>query len=199
MFTLKRLLLLLVLAVLAYCFWPRKPSLVAYNPAEMAKLQLTAAKQAAMKNWFACGVASYRIFDTQYHFPPIASVKAAIDQTRAVALFRSSADPADKEAAAKPLAQTYAEIKSQTGAKFDASAAANQQLQVWSLIEGDLPDEAAKALAGQLALVHGGDAKKYLVPARDFIAAAAAAKTSAWPAAQSSLQKAWAGLQTAAK
>jgi hypothetical protein len=199
MFTIKRLLLLLVLAALAYCFWPRKPSLVTFNPTTMAELQLHAAKQAASKSWVACGVANYRIFDSQYHFPPFAAAKAAIDQTRAVALFRSSADAADKEAAAKPLADAYSAIKSQTGASFDPTVAANQQVQVWSLIESNSTDEAAKVLAGQLALVHGGDAKKYLAPARDFVAAAASAKSSAWPAAQTSLQKAWTGMQTAAK
>jgi len=180
MFTFKRLLLLLVLAVLAY--------------ARMADLQL-----AASKNWFACGVTTYRIFDTQYHFPPFAAVKAAIDQTRAVALFRSSSDPADKEAAVKPLTQAYAEIKSRTGATFDATTAATQQVQVWSLVETDSLDEAARALAGQLALVHGGDPKKYLPPARDFVAAAASAKSGAWPAAEPSLRKAWTGVQSAAK
>lgn len=199
MFTIKRLLLLLMLAVLAYCFWPRKTSLVSFEPAKMAELQLAAAKQASTKSWFACGVTNYRIFESQYHFPPIAAAKAAIDQTRAVSVFRSSADAADKETAATPLVQVFSEIKSQTGAKFDATAAANQQIQVWSLIEADSSEEAAKVLAAQLALVHGGDAKKYLSPARDFVAAAVSAKASAWPAVQTSLQKAWAGLQSAAK
>ena len=199
MFTIKRLLLLLVLAVLAYCFWPRKPSLVTFSPNPMAELQLAAAKQAASKNWVACGVTNFRIFESQYHFPPFAAAKAAIDQTRAVAVFRSSADTADKEAAVQPLIQTYSVIKDQTGATFDAKAAANQQIQVWALLEADSSEEAARVLAGQLGLVHGGDAKKYLIPARDFVAAAASAKSSSWPAAQTSLQKAWSGLQAAAK
>lgn len=199
MFTIKRLLLLLVLAVLAYCFWPRKPSLVTFSPTTMAELQLTAAKQAAAKNWVACGVTNFRIFESQYHFPPLAAAKAAIDQTRAVAVFRSSEDAADKEAAAAPLTETYTAIKSQTGGKFDAKAAASQQIQVWSLLESNSSEEAARVLAGQLALVHGGDAKKYLAPAHDFVAAAVLAKASSWPAAQTSLQKAWTAMQSAAK
>lgn len=198
MFTIKRFLLLLVIAVLAYCFWPRKPSLVTYQPAKMAALQLDAAKQAAGKNWFACGIANYRIFDSQYHFAPVAAVKASIEQTRAVSMFRTAADPADKEAAVKPLTQAYTEIKSQTGATFDAAAAAAQQIRVWSLIEEGSSEEAAKLLAEQLALLHGGVSAKYLPAARDFVAAAAAAKTSNWSAASPTLEKAWSGLQAAA-
>lgn len=199
MFTIKRLLLLLVLAVLVYCFWPRKPSLATFSPTTMAELQLSAAKQAASKNWVACGVTNFRIFESQYHFPPVAAIKAAIDQTRAVAVFRSSADAADKEAAAAPLTETYSAIKSQTGATFDPKAAASQQIQVWSLLEANSSEEAARVLASQLALVHGGDAKKYLVPATNFVAAATSAKSAAWPAAQTSLQKAWTGIQSAAR
>lgn len=198
MFTIKRFLLLLVVVALAYCWWPRKPSLVTYQPAGMAALQLNAAKQAAGKNWFACGIANYRIFDSQYHFAPIAAVKTSIEQTRAAAMFRSAADPADKEAAAKPLTQAYAEIKSQTGATFDPAATATRQIRVWTLIDEGASDEAAKLLAENLAAIHGGVAAKCLPAARDFVAAATAAKTSNWTAAETSLQKAWSGLQTAA-
>jgi hypothetical protein len=199
MLNFKRLFLLLVVAVLAYAFWPRKSSLVAFDPTQMAELQLAAAQQAATKSWFACGVTTYRIFQSQYHFPPAAAVKAALEQTRATALFRSASDPTDKEAAVTPLIAAYAEIKSRTGASFDAKAAATQQVQVWSLLETDSPEEATRVLAAQLALVHGGDTSKYLQPARDFVAAATAAKSAAWPAVDSNLKKAWAGVLTAAK
>ncbi len=197
MFTIKRFLLLLVIAALAYAFWPRQPSLVRYQSAPMAKLQMEAAKQAAGKNWFACGVANYRIFDRQYHFAPLAAVKASIEQTRAVAMFRSAADSADKEAAAKPLTQAYAEMKSQTGGAFDPAAAATQQIRVWTQIEEGSSEEASKILSEQLASIYGGISAKYLPVARNFVAAAAAAKTSHWAAAETSQQKAWTDLQTA--
>lgn len=198
MFTIKRLLLLLAVAALAYCFWPRKPSLVTYQPAGMATLQLGAAKQAAGKQWFAYGVTTYRIFASQYHFAPLSAAKAAVAQTRAVSVFRSSTDPTDKETAVQPLTEAYAEIKGQTGASFDPAAAATQQVRVWALIDEGSSEEAAKILSGQLALIHGGTASKYLPAARDFVAAASSAKTSDWTASDSAQQRAWSALQAAA-
>lgn len=197
MFTIKRLFLILVIAVVAYLFWPRTPSMAGYNPSEMAALQLQFAKQSAGKQWFAHGVTAYRLFEGQYHFPPIAALKCAIDFTRAASLFRTSADDGDKQAAEKPLALVYAEIRSQTGRTFDANAAASQQVQGWLLAENGSVDEAARVMSSQLALVYGGVAAEYLPAARDLAAARAAAKNSDWTAAAQDLKEGWAAAKTA--
>ncbi len=199
MFSMKRILVLLLLAAVVYCFWPRTPSLLAYAPARMAELQREAERKASSKNWFGHGFTEFQIFLNQYHFPPVAAVKVAIDQSRAVSVFRTGADPTDKETAVKPLTLAYAEIKRQTAGSFDPAAVATQQVRVWSLLEEKNFAEAAKVLAGQLAAVHGGAAANYLPVARDFVDAATAAQNGKSAEANTAMAKAWSGLQKVAR
>jgi len=196
----KKLLLVAFLALLAYCYWPRHPDLLRYQPREMAALQVQAARQAGGKQWFAHGITYYKIYTGQYGFPPLTSIGIAMDMSRAISLYRSSVDENDKDEAGKPLAAAYESIKKLTKKTFDPKAVADLELRVWALInEGAQTDVIAAKMAEELALIHGGTPKQYLATARFFVSALKDAQTSTWPAAQQNLQSAWADLQRSAR
>jgi len=196
----KKLLLIALLAVIAYCYWPRHPDLLAYQPREMADLQIEAARQAGGKQWFAHGITNYKIYTGQYGLPPLAAVGAAMDKSRAVSLYRSSTDENDKAEAIKPLIAAYEAIKRETGKTYDPKAVAELEIKVWGLIEEGATDEIIAAkIAEQMALLYGGIPKRYLATAPFFAAALKETQASAWPAARQNLQKGWADLQRSAR
>jgi len=196
----KKLLLVVLLALVAYCYWPRHPDLLGYQPREMAALQIQAAQQAGGKHWVAYAVTSYKIHTGQYGFPPLTAAGIALDTSRAVSLARSAVDENDKDEALKPLISAYETIKQQTGKTFDPKAVAQLEMKIRGLLKEETPDDVIAAMmAEEMALIHGGTPKKYLEPARFFTAALKEDQTSTWRAAQQNLQKGWADLQRTAR
>ena len=196
----KKLLLIALLAVIAYCYWPRHPDLLAYQPREMAALQTEALQQAAGKQWFAHGVTYFKIYTGQYGIPPLAAVGTALDTTRAVSLYRSSTDQDDKAEAVKPLTAAFESIKKETGKSYDPKAVAELEIKIWALVqEGAGNDVLAGKIAEKMALLYGGLPKQYLTTATFFAGALKESQAPAWPVARQNLQKGWADLQRSAR
>jgi len=196
----KKLFVIALLALVAYCYWPRHPDLLAYQPREMAALQIQAARQAGGKQWVAYAVTSFKIHTGQYGFPPLTAAGIAMDSSRAVSLYRSSVDETDKEEALKPLTSAYETIKAQTGKTYDPKAVAQLEMKTWSLLKEEAKNEVIAAnMSEEMALIYGGPPKKYLEPAQFFTAALKETQASSWPAAQQNLQKGWADLQRVAR
>ncbi len=194
---LKRLLLILAAAVAAYVFWPRSPSLTAFDPDAIAALQAKAWSQAGAEQWARHAVTTYWIFETQYRLPPVAALKAALEVSRASAALRSAADAADRETAAKPLASAYATLRAQTRGQFDPAAVAAQEIQAVGLMLEGRTEPAAQAFANEYALLYGGPPGAYLPAARVFVRAGNDALAGDWTAAGESLRKAWTELRDA--
>ncbi len=196
----KKLFLVALLALVAYCYWPRDPDLLGYQPAEMAALQVQAARQAGLKQWFAHWVTFIKIYSGQYGFPPIAAMGTAMDRSQAIFVFRRATDDIDSDEIVNPLAEAYDSIKIQTDRKYDPKAMAEMELAIWRLIKDGAKDEVVIAkISEQLALIYGGTPKQYLVTAQFFAVALREAQASNWSPAQQNLQKAWANLKTAAR
>lgn len=197
---LKKILVVALLGIIAYCFWPRTTSLTGYNAKEMADLQVLSWQQARIKNWIGHGATMYQVFEGQYHFPPLTAVKLAIDQTRAVQDFRTGATDEDKEGAKGPLSDVYTALKEKDGSfTGTAEQAAAQEVQLWqALADPATADAAVKFQSGLLAQVHGGDPARYLPSARLFVQATGQGASQDWSAAKTTLAGAYTELQKAA-
>lgn len=199
MFNTRRLVVLVVLGVFAYGFWPREPNLLGYRPKELSALETESWKQSKGKQWFALTKTQYEIFRDQYGFSPYRSLSLALGMSRALSLYRGSADVTDREEAIKPLRSVLEVIKKDTKATFDATALAEKQVKIWALSAEEGSAEATvQSQAEMLAAIYGGSAKKYMVPARSFVSAIKTAQASDWARTNQSLQQAWTDLKNAA-
>jgi hypothetical protein len=165
----RRLAWVVVATVAAYLFWPRSPSLAAFRPARIEALRIEALAGARDGKTWAPLVPLYRIFQEEFHFPPLAAAQCAREASRALQLFLDSADNADRERSLVPLEKMFAIVKTETGADFDAAVLARLQLYCW-MLAGDTRKEAQlkSAIAEKLALLHGGSALEFTAPAAAF-------------------------------
>lgn len=164
-----RLLPVAAATVTAYLFWPRSPSLAAFRPVQIESLRVDALDEArAGKHWSPLAPL-YRIFQEEFHFPPLAAGRCAWEASRALRLFLDSADNADRERSLDPLEKMFAIVKTETGADFDAAVVARLQLYCW-MLAGDTRKETQlkSAIAEKLALLHGGSASEFTAAAAAF-------------------------------
>lgn len=165
----RRLAWVVLATMAAYVFWPRSPSLAAFRPAQIEALRIEALDESrAGKTWSPL-VPLYRIFQEEFHFPPIAAARCAWEASRALRLFLDSADNADRERALDPLEKMFAIVQAETGAEFDPPVVARLQLYCW-MLAGDTRKESQlqAAIAEKLALLHGGSASEFNAPAAAF-------------------------------
>lgn len=165
----RRLLVVAAATAAAYLLWPRSPSLAAFRPAQIEALRAEALDEARAGNIWSALAPLYRIFQEEFHFPPIAAGRCAWEASRALRLFFDSADNADRERALDPLEKMFAVVKSETGADFDAAVVARLQLYCW-MLAGDTRKETQlkSAIAEKLALLHGGSAPEFAAAAAAF-------------------------------
>jgi len=165
----RRLAWVVVATVAAYLFWPRSPSLAAFRPARIEALRIEALAGARDRKTWTPLVPLYRIFQEEFHFPPLAAAQCAWEASRALQLFLDSADNADRERSLVPLEKMFAIVKTETGADFDAAVLARLQLYCW-MLAGDTRKETQlkSAIAEKLALLHGGSASEFSAAAAAF-------------------------------
>lgn len=192
MFALRRLLLGFVIVLAGYCFWPRSPSLTAFDPQRMAELQLTIWKNAGDKNTAALVFVFYELYERQYHLPPISSLKMAFDTAKAWKLFNMAPDAADQEKALIPLETVFATLKSNLKASFDSSTAARMELVIWMLRADRVKrGELTSAWAESLALLHGRSTADCLPAAKKFSLATKLADDGKWGEAGAASLEGW--------
>jgi len=196
LFALKRLLILAVLIVAAYCFWPRSPSLYSFDPDRMAELQTAIWRDSAAKKSRELVLPLYETYERQYRLPPISSLKLAFDTARALHIFYTAPDAADQEKALLPLQTVFTTLKNETKSKFDANAAARLELMTWSL-RADRARRAqlTSAWSELIGLVHGRSAADALPAAKKFAAAAKLADEGKWEDARKSCAEAWSAVK----
>jgi len=192
MFALKRLLLLFLILVAAYTFWPRSPSLTDFDPRRMAELQVAIWKGSADKKRPVLIFPLYELYERQYHLPPVSSLKMALDTARALNIFHSAPDAADQEKALLPLQTVFSTLKSHTRASFDSNIAARMELMTWMLrADHAKRSQLLSAWSEQIALLYGCSASECLEAARKFSIAAKAADEEDWTAAQAGSLEGW--------
>ena len=197
MFSFRRLLLLLLIAFLAYCFWPRRPSMTDFDPQRMSQLQIKVWKETPDKKLQGPILPLYEIYQGQYHLPPVAALKMAFEMSRALHIFRSSPDAADQEKALVPLQTAFLALQSGTKASFDPTTAARMELTIW-LLRTDYAKRAqlVTAWSESIALLCGHTADECLPAAKKFSVASKLADEGKWDEAQSNLLDAWKSIKS---
>jgi len=196
LFALKRLLILAVIIVAVYCFWPRSPSLYSFDPERMAELQTAVWKDAAAKKRQELLFPLYETYERQYRLPPVSSLKMAFDTARALNIFYTAPDAADQEKALLPLQTVFTTLKNGTKSNFDANAAARLELMTWSLrADRARRVQLTTAWSELIGMVHGCSAAEALPAAKKFAAAAKLADEGNWDEARRSCFEAWSAVK----
>lgn len=192
MFALRRLAILLVLVAVAYCFWPRNPSLYGFEPKRIAELQVGIWKRTGEKRTQGLLGPLYEIFHGQLHLPPISSAMISLDGARALEIFFGAPDVADQEKALAPLTTAFTRLKSNTKSSFDPSVAARMKMATWALrADHAKRGELTAAWSELLGLVYGRPAAECLPAAKKFAMASKAAADNQWADARSNAEEAW--------
>jgi len=132
-----RLILLFIVALLAYILWPRSPSFATFNPEETGRLEAEAWVAVAKGEHMDAAKSYYLLFDRQFGLPPMAAVMGAQNVSRALQLIRKGADDSDQEKAIPLLQEFYISLKKETKSDWDAVALARMDYDIWySLANG---------------------------------------------------------------
>ncbi len=199
LFFLWRLLLLALIGLAVYCFWPRKPSIVGFDPVKIAELQTTVWRLAEEKRPVqSMLVPLYKMYQQQFGMPPITSLKMAFDHARALQVFHNSRDAADQDKAILPLQTLYHALRAGTHSGFDANAVARLQLTLWMLRSDHAKRaELTTAWTDYLALIFGRSTADVLPAAKKFSIACKLAAEGKWTEVRSGVGEAWALLKPA--
>lgn len=206
MFTIPRLLLILVVIVTAYGYWPRESWLDQFDPARMGELQVKAWRQSATGSrmnlgaGFDLGRTYYSIYAEQYKIAPATAAGMAFNSARAMMVFQKSADYNDQETALEYLTPFFTKLKNNTRASFNPETVARAELQIWRL-QASATDPAAfvsltSALAEQIALVYNSTKTACLPAAKKFAVAMQLAAQKKWTEAQTANQEGWSAVLT---
>jgi hypothetical protein len=175
-----RLLILIAVALVAYCFWPRTPSLTTFDPKKMAPRYEAIWRDTAKKSFSSVYWQEYFHHERDYHIPPVESLNMAGNITRALSLLQSpSAD--DRGQANTILNEYFIRLRDVMKLNFEASEVALQDA-IWQ--SEPAADEArttdpVDALAVVLSQLYGGDRNHYtdaavaIVDARKMVVEAA--------------------------
>lgn len=192
MFALKRLLILFLIAIAVYCFWPRTSSLTNFDPQRMSELQMVVWKESASKKKQELLWPLYEVYERQYHISPISALKMSFDTARALSLFYSAPDQADQEKALLPLQTVFSTLKLDTKATFDSNAAARVELMTWMLrADNAKRAELTKAWSELLAILYSRPTDQCLPAAKNFAIASKLAGEGKWDEAKASALEAW--------
>ena len=157
-----RALIFLLLVAAGYVLWPRFPSLTVFRPASLSSLECEAFENANGGRSLALVWTFYRIFQEEFHLPPIAAGEAAWNSSRALEAFLESADNADRERALPYLERVFEILRERCAARFDPAVVARLQLHRWMLAaDGNRQNQLPAAIAEILAMLYGGSASDY--------------------------------------
>lgn len=196
MFALKRLLVVAVAALAAFCFWPRHSSLRNFDPQKMADIQIRVWKEAAAKNRNGMIGPLYELYSGQYRVPPIGSLMLAIDMSAALTIFATAPDAADQERALVPLRTVYVNLKNSTKGAFDPDVLARMELATW-MLQADHAKRAqlTTSISERFAILYGLTAEQCLPAAKHFAQARKNVNESLWPDAGQELVAGWSALK----
>lgn len=187
-----RFLLLVLLPVAAYCFWPRTTSLAAFRPIQMARLQVNMLRLAEEGKPRELLVTAYRLFEGEYKVPPLSAAPAAWNYSEALLVFHRAADQADQDLALPFLERAFAILGKTASSPFDVSVVARLELFGWMLAGDRSKQKQLAAVIGEkLALLYGGSAQNYEPVAAALATARRSAAENNWSKAGEAEGEAW--------
>lgn len=161
-----KLLLLAVVAFIVYLIWPRNPDIKNFDPSALAGLDVKTWVAEKRGKSFDALKARFKIYSSQYKFPPVPSFRIAQNDAGGIAALNESfpdvegeaPEPMEENRAIMAFTQKYVAIKKHVGGDFDPDALAREEVN-WRSHEHDgAPvDEIAKPIARILAAIYGGD------------------------------------------
>lgn len=196
LFTLKRLLVLAVIAFLAYCFWPRTPSLTGFDEQRMSEIQIAIWKEAAAKKHLSLIPPLFELYHQQYGITPVASMMMALDMARALSIFFNAPDASEQENALVPLRTFYVNFKNSTKSTFDPDALARMELGTW-MLQADHSKRAqlTASISERFAVLYGLSAESCLPAAKRFAQARKDAEEGRWDEAKAASFEGWQALK----
>jgi hypothetical protein len=157
----RAILLILVLAIEAtglYLCWPRKADLRAFDPAEMARLEIAMWRDYYEKHYPRLFHHLYQLSRTQFGFSPLDSFRIALSAAQAAKTFQPTRARAEADAALPPLVTYYRLLQSGAPAAFDANEAARLELDWWQARREKVgPKVYGRTVAEVAALTYGKD------------------------------------------
>ena len=185
-------LMFLLVMVAGYVFWPRFPSLEGFRPPTMAVLECQAFEKAKARRSASLVMTLYRIYQEEFHLPPMASGQAAWNFSKALEQFIESADNADRERALPYLERAFEILRHQTEARFDPAVVARLQLHRWMLAaDANHQNQLPAAISEILAMLYGGSASEFSATAAAFAKADRLLASQKPEAARQAAASAW--------
>jgi hypothetical protein len=174
-------MLVVVVAVAGYFFWPHRSSLNAFEPARIGELEVEVWRLAQKKNRRDLFFSLYRIAEGHYRLPPLAAISVAWHTSDAMLTFECGADRPDQERALVPLQRALVSLNEQTHAGFDVEVVARLELFGWMLSEDKSKQgQLVSAIAEQKALSYGLSAADCGPAAEEFSKARRLARDGRW-------------------
>lgn len=175
-----RLLVLILIIIVVYCLWPRKPSLTAFSPQDMgARLSSiwTDTKQRKSLDMF---YQEYLRHDLDYKLPPVDCLQMSWNLVQARSMLAKSSDPTVQENAQGLLREYFLRLRSQLKATFEPEKAAVLEV-LWLTEARDAVAQKnlVNCQAELLALLYGGSAETFQGVAKDIYAARELAESAA--------------------
>jgi len=159
----------MVVMVAGYLFWPRLPSLEAFQAPRIAALECEVFEKAKAHRSAGLLVTLYRIFQEEFRLAPLAAAQTAWNSSQALKLFNAAADNPDRERALPYLERTFEILRQQTETRFDPAVVARLQLHRWMLAADERrQSQLPSAIAEILAMLYGGTASDYSSTATAF-------------------------------
>ena len=187
-----RLVLVVIVAVAGYFFWPHRSSLNAFEPAQIGELEVDVWRLAQKKNRRDLFFTLYRIAEGQYRLPPIAAISMAWYTSDAILTFERGADFADQERALDPLQQAHRVLNEKTHAGYDVEVVSRLEVFAW-MLSGDKSKQGqlASAIAEKIALTYRLSAPDCGPAAEEFAKARRFAREGRWNEAAKANTAGW--------
>ena len=142
------LLLVLLLAGLAYGLWPRKADLRGFDADAVARLETAMWRDYYAHDHQALAAKLYELNREQYHFSPADSARLAFYAGKAAQLFQPTQSRAEAQVALPLLVSYFTLMQQSSGEAFDPANAARLELDWWQLRrENSTPPEYGKVVA----------------------------------------------------
>ncbi len=157
-----RLLILIAVALVAYCFWPRTPSLTTFDPKKMAPRYEAIWRDTASKSFSSVYWKEYFHHERDYRIPPVESLNMAGNITRAISLLQSPSGD-DRAVANTILTEYFIRLRDVMKLNFEASEVALQDA-IWQsepAADETRTTDPVDALTIVLSQLYGGDRGHY--------------------------------------
>ena len=127
------LLLVLVLAGLAYVFWPRQGDLRGFDPDAVARLETAMWRDYYTHDYKGLGTRLYALYHDEYRFSPGDSLRLSYATGKAAQVFQPTSNRAEAQVALPLLIQYFTLLRDHSGEAFDPDKAARLELDWWQL------------------------------------------------------------------